>query len=113
MPRKSVFVAVLLTAVLAVMALGAGQKPKGPVKTKRPTIATTVLQIEGMSCYSCVARVTKALKNVNGVKDAHVNLKSRTGEVQYVPGTVTADSLARLVNQLGYRAKPIASSEKP
>lgn len=32
------------------------------------------LTIEGMSCASCVGRVEKALKSVEGVESAHVNL---------------------------------------
>ena len=111
--RRQIALVVTVASLIGLGAWAAAQKPKSPPKIKGPTVATTVLQIEGMSCYSCVARVTKALKNVKGVMDAHVNLQNRKGEVQYVPGSVTPDSLARVVNQLGYRAKPIASSEKP
>ena len=32
------------------------------------------LEIEGMTCASCVGRVEKALKSVEGVESAHVNL---------------------------------------
>lgn len=32
------------------------------------------LEIEGMTCASCVGRVEKALKSLEGVESAHVNL---------------------------------------
>ena len=45
------------------------------------TPATTQLyeqqvQISGMSCASCVARVEKALKKIEGVVEANVNLST-------------------------------------
>ncbi|ENW31180.1 heavy metal translocating P-type ATPase [Acinetobacter lwoffii] len=46
------------------------------------------LNIEGMTCASCVARVEKALKKVEGVLDAQVNLateKAHVSAINYVP----------------------------
>src|SRR5690606_22716853 len=40
------------------------------------------LAIEGMTCASCVARVEKALKKVDGITDAQVNLATETAHVQ-------------------------------
>ena len=40
------------------------------------------LAIEGMTCASCVARVEKALKKVDGITEAHVNLATETAHVQ-------------------------------
>ncbi len=38
------------------------------------------LEIEGMTCASCVGRVEKALKSVEGVESAHVNLATEKQE---------------------------------
>ena len=40
-----------------------------------------VLDIEGMTCASCVNRVEKALSGVDGVDAAAVNLATRTATV--------------------------------
>lgn len=40
------------------------------------------LAIEGMTCASCVARVEKALKKVDGVSNAEVNLATETAQIQ-------------------------------
>ena len=40
------------------------------------------LAIEGMTCASCVARVEKALKKVDGVSNAQVNLATETAQIQ-------------------------------
>lgn len=102
MRRKSLLIGLLLASLL--WGVGLAAQSTKPAK-KLPKMATMILQIEGMSCYSCVARVTKALKKVEGVTDVHVSLQKREGEIQYRPALVTADSLARLVTALGYQAK--------
>lgn len=40
------------------------------------------LQIEGMTCASCVARVEKALKKIDGVYSAQVNLSTEQATIQ-------------------------------
>jgi Cu+-exporting ATPase len=70
-----------------------------------PTVATDSavrLQIEGMTCASCVTRVEKALKKVPGVAAAEVNLATETAEVQ-APGVDPA-ALAAAVGKAGYQA---------
>nr|WP_307721847.1 heavy metal translocating P-type ATPase [Massilia sp. HP4] len=61
----------------------------------------TVLDIEGMTCASCVARVEKALRAVPGVNHASVNLATEKASVQ---GEVAAEVLAAAVRTAGYEA---------
>jgi Cu+-exporting ATPase len=67
------------------------------------------LQVEGMTCASCVARVEKALKKVPGVVDVAVNLATERARVQ-APG-VAFDVLAAAVEQAGYGARPVREGE--
>ncbi|NBZ86443.1 heavy metal translocating P-type ATPase [Stagnihabitans tardus] len=59
-----------------------------------------VLQVEGMTCASCVARVERALRAVPGVSAASVNLATERAEVTG-QGLNRAD-LVRAVATLGY-----------
>lgn len=43
-------------------------------KNTKPYLYSETLSIEGMTCASCVGRVEKALKKVEGVENAEVNL---------------------------------------
>ncbi|RYF53112.1 MAG: heavy-metal-associated domain-containing protein, partial [Comamonadaceae bacterium] len=52
-----------------------------PVPSAVPAGPPVRLQIEGMTCASCVGRVEKALKKVPGVASAEVNLATETAEV--------------------------------
>ena len=67
----------------------------------------TVLQIEGMTCASCVARVEKALLKVPGVSTASVNLATERATVQALP-SVRVAALVAAVDKAGYGAKDVA-----
>ncbi|KUJ85130.1 ATPase [Ruegeria marisrubri] len=63
------------------------------------------LDVEDMSCASCVGRVERALKAGEGVLDASVNLASETATVCYMVGATTPEAIAALATSAGYPAK--------
>ena len=63
------------------------------------------LEIDGMTCASCVARVEKALKQVPGVTSAQVNLATETAEVKLTQRNGGADALFAAVERAGYTAR--------
>ncbi|MCM3500540.1 heavy metal translocating P-type ATPase [Microbacterium sp. P26] len=64
--------------------------------------AEAVLDIVGMTCASCVARVEKRLGRVEGV-EAAVNLATETARVRY-PATLDTSRLVDAVRSAGYDA---------
>ena len=48
---------------------------------------TFAIPIAGMSCASCVGRVEKAIRGVEGVQDVAVNLATERAQVSAAPGT--------------------------
>jgi len=71
---------------------------------------TVSLEIEGMTCASCVGRVEKALTKVEGVVSAQVNLATEVAQVRFATGIVGVDDLVAAVDRAGYRAKPVATA---
>ncbi|GAC1529052.1 MAG: hypothetical protein NVS2B4_07240 [Ramlibacter sp.] len=70
------------------------------------------LQIEGMTCASCVSRVERALRKVPGVDSAEVNLATETAQVQLAPGA-DAEALAAAVVKAGYQAHVVLDDTAP
>ena len=75
--------------------------------------AHVVLEIEGMTCASCVGRVDKALEAVPGVTAVSVNLASETAQVDYLEGTVELGALLRAAKEAGYPARVQGGAERP
>lgn len=68
------------------------------------------LNIEGMTCASCVARVEKALNKVPGVLSVSVNLATETADI--VSAADNLGALQAAVERAGYRATlPAAAPE--
>ncbi len=61
----------------------------------------TTINIKGMSCNHCVMAVTKALDEIDGLKDIHVNLA--TGEVTFEEAMPVDMSVIReKIHKAGY-----------
>ena len=62
-----------------------------------------LLDVEGMTCASCVSRVENKLNAVEGV-EASVNLVTEKAAVRYDDERVSIEDLVRAVESAGYRA---------
>ncbi|WP_102124941.1 heavy metal translocating P-type ATPase [Deinococcus planocerae] len=67
-----------------------------------PVVGEIELGVQGMTCASCVSRVERALKKVDGVLDASVNLATERATVKYLPSSVSAGQLKAAVKGAGY-----------
>ncbi len=67
------------------------------------------LPISGMSCASCAASVERALKNIDGVRAANVNLATSRATVMFDPRQVDAGRLIQAVRDAGYEVPEPAS----
>lgn len=60
--------------------------------------------IEGMTCTSCVNRITRALRKLDGVERVKVDLGHESATVGRDPSLVTEAALAAAVAAAGYEA---------
>jgi Cu+-exporting ATPase len=63
---------------------------------------TFTVRVAGMTCASCVARVERALKNVNGVLDAQVNLATERATVTFLPDPSIRERIEKALAEAGY-----------
>lgn len=74
--------------------------------------STIALAITGMSCDTCVRRVAEALRTVEGVVDARIDLQHGLATVSYEAASAPADRMIEAVADAGYQAS-LAQGEQP
>lgn len=72
----------------------------------------THLDVSGMTCAACVARIEKTLLKVPGVVEASVNLATEAAQIRYETGKVRPSELIAAIQGAGYDAH-IHSSDAP
>ncbi|HID62071.1 MAG TPA: heavy metal translocating P-type ATPase, partial [Anaerolineae bacterium] len=60
------------------------------------------LPVQGMTCASCVTHVERALKSVEGVSEANVNLATEQASVKFASESVEIGNLIAAVRDVGY-----------
>jgi copper chaperone CopZ len=65
----------------------------------------TLLDVEGMSCGSCVRHVNQALTRVDGVQGVEVRLREGKVLVKHGPA-VAPDALVEALQHAGYPSQP-------
>ncbi|MGH7476839.1 MAG: heavy-metal-associated domain-containing protein [Longimicrobiales bacterium] len=68
-------------------------------------MAETTLKVQGMSCEHCVRSVTQALRSVDGVESAEVDLGAGRARVRYDASRTTPRQLVGAVMDEGYTAE--------
>ena len=69
------------------------------------------LPVEGMTCASCVARVEKSIKKIDGVEDVAVNLASEKATLSIDNSKVNIEEIKKVVEDAGYKVD-LSSFEK-
>jgi heavy metal translocating P-type ATPase len=70
-------------------------------------MATAELELGGMHCSACAARIQRTLGRLPAVASASVNLATTRAFVSYDPTRLDTDQLCRAVSDVGYTAAPV------
>lgn len=62
----------------------------------------TSLQISGMTCAACAARIEKGLNKLSGVESATVNLALEKSAIKYDPAQIKVEDIEKKIKDLGY-----------
>jgi P-type Cu+ transporter len=60
------------------------------------------LDIKGMTCASCAARIERVLAKTEGVFRAEINLAAETGLIRFDPEVISQRRLRRIIHDLGF-----------
>ena len=102
----------LAGAVLGVALLGACSSQRSTSRGSNVSASASAtsamreatIPIEGMSCGSCVARVRRRLKSMDGVVDVEVNIEHRNALVRFDAAKTSPASVVAAIDDLGYAA---------
>ena len=78
-----------------------------PAQAREIPFATAELELGGMHCSACAARIEHALGRVPGVASASVNLATARAFVSYNGSAISAGELCQTVADVGYSAKAV------
>lgn len=67
-----------------------------------------VLNLEPLTCPSCIKKIEGALKRLDGISEAKVLFNSGKVRAQFDENKINADEIAKIVSGLGY---PIISQK--
>ena len=75
------------------------------------------LPIDGMTCTSCAARITRAVRKLDGVESVRVDLGSDSAQVAFDPLRTSLAAVTEVVRRAGYeaqvdRAEPFTPGER-
>ncbi len=65
---------------------------------------TIDLQINGMTCASCVLHVERDIKGLTGIQDAVVNLPLKRGQVTFNPEVLSEKDIVKAIENAGFKA---------
>jgi len=72
-----------------------------PVELK---FQTASIKVESAQCGTCATAIAKALKGVEGVDKAEVDIKTKTASVTFLPAKTSLASLEDAITKVGYAA---------
>jgi Cu+-exporting ATPase len=71
-------------------------------------VTQVTLIIGGMTCAACSARVERAIKKLEGVETASVNLATEKATVIYTPQTLRLSSIKEAIEKAGYKVLEVS-----
>lgn len=86
----------------------AGHAPSSlpPVETTPPSSSSAIIDIDGMTCSSCVHNIQSNIAKERGVVSIQVSLRAKNAELVFNESATTPQRLADAIEGLGFEAKP-------
>ncbi len=70
-------------------------------------MSKAIMQLDALSCPSCMQKIQSALEKQNGVADVKVLFNAAKVKTTFDESVVSADALAEVVTKLGYEVQGV------
>jgi Cu+-exporting ATPase len=77
-----------------------------------PATMVTTVAIQGMTCGACTSAIEGGFKDVSGVKHFSISLLSERAVIEHDPSLLTAEAICEIIEDRGFDAEVVESSEK-
>ena len=77
-----------------------------------PRLEEVSLDIGGMTCANCSARIEKKLNKLDGIMDATVNLATEKATIKFNPSSVNIQKITELIEKTGYEVRDTVQGEQ-
>ena len=99
------------SSVLSLSAIREAVAKIGYEAIEQASESSVTIPIGGMTCAACALRVEKAIRQLDGVQSASVNLATEKATVAYDPQRVRPSNIRRVIEDAGYQALEISKSD--
>ena len=73
---------------------------------QEPRVMEVEIQVDGMTCDSCVQAITHEVGRLEGVREVEVDLEGGKARVVFVDGQIDVAALEQTIEKIGYEAEP-------
>ncbi len=94
----------LITGCLGIAAVVAGLAIFTSSSVANTELALAELSVKRMTCGSCVATITEALQQVDGVQSVDVSVTTGRSQVAFDPAKIDSAQIAKVISAAGYPA---------
>lgn len=101
----SVVVAVFIGLNLATYASQSRPIAHHAARSIQGQLASVMIPIEGMTCFTCELTVESSVKGLPGVRSVDAKVRESAAYVQYDPARVKVEDLVAAINKTGYKAR--------
>ncbi|KAJ9664161.1 Cu(2+)-transporting P-type ATPase [Neophaeococcomyces mojaviensis] len=77
-----------------------------------PTISTTTLKVEGMTCGACTSAIEAGFKDVAGVKTMSISLLAGRAVVEHDATVISPEKLAEIIEDRGFDAEVLETKQQ-
>ncbi|KAD4384700.1 hypothetical protein E3N88_24868 [Mikania micrantha] len=79
--------------------------PKGVLESNmEPTEARVLFSVTGMTCPACAGSVEKAVKRLQGIREAVVDVLNNQARVMFFPSYVDEETIRETIESVGFKA---------
>lgn len=78
--------------------------PSSGTPANETELRSTCINIEGMTCNSCVQSIEKNIGELDGVNSISVSLTNKKADISYYPEKVSVEQLREAIDDMGFEA---------